>query len=115
MLDFSIYRNYYALMINRELYMKKIRPFIDKPLIKVFSGIRRCGKSVMLELVQKELLAQGIGKEQILALNFESGGDLVLPASMRYTMQSKHAQEITKKGFTFFLMKFRNYTVGKDS
>ncbi len=36
-------------MIKRELYMKRIRPFIGSDLIKVMTGIRRCGKSVMLE------------------------------------------------------------------
>ena len=36
-------------MIKRELYMKRIRPFIGSDLVKVMTGIRRCGKSVMLE------------------------------------------------------------------
>ena len=39
-------------MIKRELYMSRIRPFIGTELIKVMTGIRRCGKSVMLELIQ---------------------------------------------------------------
>ena len=43
-------------MIKRELYMKRIRPFIDTELIKVMTGIRRCGKSVMLSLIQEELV-----------------------------------------------------------
>ena len=42
-------------MIKRELYMSRIRPFIGSDLIKVMTGIRRCGKSVMLELVKQEL------------------------------------------------------------
>lgn len=59
-------------MIDRELYMKKIRPFIDKDIVKVMTGIRRCGKSVMLQLIQQELLNRGIKKTQTLSLNFES-------------------------------------------
>ena len=39
-----------SFMIKRELYMSRIRPFIGTDLIKVMTGIRRCGKSVMLEL-----------------------------------------------------------------
>ena len=39
-------------MIKRELYMSRIRPFIGTELVKVMTGIRRCGKSVMLELIQ---------------------------------------------------------------
>ena len=42
-------------MIKREMYMKRIRPFIGTELIKVMTGIRRCGKSVMLELIKEEL------------------------------------------------------------
>ena len=38
-------------MIKRESYMKKIRPFINSDLVKVLTGIRRCGKSVMLDLI----------------------------------------------------------------
>ena len=43
-------------MIKREMYMKRIRPFIGTELIKVMTGIRRCGKSVMLELIKEELV-----------------------------------------------------------
>lgn len=42
-------------MIQREMYMKRIRPFIGTDLVKVMTGIRRCGKSVMLNLIQDEL------------------------------------------------------------
>ncbi|HQL04988.1 MAG TPA: ATP-binding protein, partial [Treponemataceae bacterium] len=62
-------------MIERESYMQKIRPFMNTPLIKVITGIRRCGKSVMMELIQKELLTRGIFREQVLSLNFESKTD----------------------------------------
>ncbi len=62
-------------MIPRELYMKKLRPFMNTPVVKVFTGIRRCGKSVLLQLVQAELRQQGIREESILALNFESAAD----------------------------------------
>ena len=43
-------------MIKRESYMKKIRPFINSDLVKVLTGIRRFGKSVMLDLIKQELL-----------------------------------------------------------
>ena len=51
--------------------MQRIRPFINKDLIKVFTGIRRAGKSVMLELVKNELKESGIGEENFLCINFE--------------------------------------------
>ena len=58
-------------MIKREIYMDKIRPFIDKDLIKVLTGMRRCGKSVMLQLIQDELKSNGVFQEQIISFNFE--------------------------------------------
>ena len=58
-------------MIERELYMKRIRPFIGNELIKVLTGIRRSGKSVMLELIKQELIKQGIDEQQFISFNFE--------------------------------------------
>lgn len=58
-------------MIKREFYMARIRPFIDGDLIKVLTGIRRSGKSVMLELIKDELRACGVTEEQLVAFNFE--------------------------------------------
>lgn len=58
-------------MIKREIYMQRIRPFMNTDLIKVFTGIRRAGKSVMLELVKNELKEAGINEENFLCVNFE--------------------------------------------
>ena len=59
-------------MINRPSYLAQITPFINAPLIKVITGIRRSGKSTVLKLLQTQLLSQGIDKEQIIYINFES-------------------------------------------
>ena len=59
-------------MIKRELYINRIKPFINGELIKVLTGIRRSGKSVMLELIKEELLTQGVLKEQMISINFEN-------------------------------------------
>jgi len=59
-------------MIKRERYLSKIRFFQNKPIIKVLSGIRRCGKSVLLELIQEDLKNQGVLDEHMLTLNFET-------------------------------------------
>lgn len=58
--------------INRELYMSRIRPFIGSELIKVLTGIRRSGKSVMLELIQRELVASSVNENQFISINFEN-------------------------------------------
>lgn len=59
-------------MIARELYMKQIRPFMNCPFVKVIAGIRRCGKSVVLQLIAEELERRGIAREHIIYMNFES-------------------------------------------
>lgn len=59
-------------MIEREHYMKQIRPFINRPFVKVVAGIRRYGKSVVLQLIAEELERQGVAKEHIVYMNFES-------------------------------------------
>lgn len=61
----------YKTYIPRERYIEKIRPFIGKDLIKVFTGIRRSGKSVMLELIKDELLDSGVKSKNIISINFE--------------------------------------------
>lgn len=58
-------------MIKRESYMKRIRPFIDLDIIKVLTGIRRSGKSVMMELIKEELTGRGIPPSSFISLNFE--------------------------------------------
>jgi len=59
-------------MIIREQYMERIRKLIDTPVIKVIAGMRRCGKSTILKMIQNELYGRGIAKEQIMYINFES-------------------------------------------
>lgn len=58
-------------MVQRELYMEKIRRFINRDIIKVISGVRRCGKSYMLNLIIDELEKQGVDKSNIFLINFE--------------------------------------------
>lgn len=90
-------------MIKRELYMKRIRPFIGSDLIKVMTGIRRCGKSVMLELIKQELIESGVNPTQFISINFED-----LSYSHLQTAQSLHdeitsrAKEIDGKVYLFF-------------
>lgn len=59
-------------MIMREKYMRQIRDFMDKPVIKVITGMRRCGKSALLELTRLELASRGVPPENIITINFES-------------------------------------------
>lgn len=59
------------MLIQRTEYLKKLIAFKDKHLIKVVTGIRRCGKSTLLEIYQKWLREQGVNDSQIISINFE--------------------------------------------
>lgn len=79
-------------MIKRETYLRRIRPFIGGDLVKVMTGMRRSGKSVMLELIKEELVSQRVDPRQFIALNFED---------MRYThlltAQALHDEILQRK------------------
>lgn len=59
-------------MILRTIYIEQVVGFINKPQIKILTGIRRSGKSTVLRLLEKELLQRGVSKQQIIHVNFES-------------------------------------------
>jgi predicted AAA+ superfamily ATPase len=58
-------------MIDRKDYFDRLLGYKDKKIIKVITGIRRCGKSTLLDMYQKYLLKNGIDKSQIISINFE--------------------------------------------
>jgi predicted AAA+ superfamily ATPase len=59
-------------MIHREKYLDKIIPNIDNGFVKIITGVRRSGKSVILQQIQAELLTRGVTEDQIVTMNFES-------------------------------------------
>ena len=59
-------------MIIRPDYINKIKPFIGLEPVKVLTGLRRSGKSVMLQLIQNEISSQGIPESNIISFNFEN-------------------------------------------
>lgn len=59
-------------MKNRDLYLNQLIKFRDKPLIKVITGIRRCGKSTLLSLFHNHLVEHGVSEDHIIRMNFES-------------------------------------------
>lgn len=64
--------------IERQDYLDKLIAFKDKKLIKVITGIRRCGKSTIMEIFRDWLLNNGVSPEQILYLNFEDYDNIEL-------------------------------------
>ena len=59
-------------MIKRQAYLDKIIPFIDKNVIKVITGVRRSGKTVLLSQIRDYLLNSGVEKTRIVYISFES-------------------------------------------
>lgn len=68
-------------ILEREDYINKLKKFKDKHLIKVITGMRRTGKSTLLELFQQYLLENGVNKEQIISINFEEPDNKELKTS----------------------------------
>ncbi len=65
-------------MVTRESYLAKLRQLKDQNVIKVITGIRRCGKSTLLEAFQNELISNGISAQNIIHLNFEERENIYL-------------------------------------
>ena len=90
-------------MIKREAYMSRIRPFIGNELVKVMTGVRRCGKSVMLDLVKEELMESDVAPSQFISINFED-----MSYSHLLTAQALHgevmdrAKDMEGKVYLFF-------------
>lgn len=58
-------------LIERKQYMQQLRNLKDQNIIKVISGVRRCGKSTLLMMFADELINNGVQQEQIQFYNFE--------------------------------------------
>ncbi len=88
-------------MIERKQYLDKLIALKDKQLIKVITGIRRCGKSTLFKLYQDYLLKNGISKEQIQMINFE---DIINEDLQDYKKLYKHILDNSvkdKKNYIF--------------
>ena len=59
------------MVIQRKEYLNKLIAFKDKQLIKIVTGIRRCGKSTLLDIYKEWLKEQGVKESQIIPINFE--------------------------------------------
>lgn len=68
---YTINRNEVMLMLVREKYLRKIRPFYENELIKIIVGIRRSGKSVIMRQIQEEIRKNGVNETHMIFMNFE--------------------------------------------
>lgn len=70
---------------NRTIYLEQLKSFQDTEMIKVITGIRRCGKSSLMKLMANELRTGGVLEEQIIEINFESMRFSDMTAKVFYT------------------------------
>lgn len=87
-------------MISRPLYINSIKPFIGLEPVKVLTGLRRSGKSVMLKLIQKEIEHEGIPQDHFISFNFESF-NTPRTAEALYSVLSQRISAIHGKSFLF--------------
>lgn len=59
-------------MVKRERYLQRIRPFYDSEMVKVITGIRRCGKSTLMQQIIAEIQQRNVADDHIIYINFES-------------------------------------------
>ena len=91
----------------RETYLKRIRGFYhDAGIIKVLTGVRRCGKSCLMLSIQEELIKQGISPAQIITLNLDSKEyqKITNPDALEQTLDALIAEAKQKENHDFFYL-----------
>ena len=95
-------------MVERKEYLDQLWAWKDEQQIKVVTGIRRCGKSVLLKQYQQRLLANGVAPEQIISINFENLDYEPLKDYM--TLYNYLKERLCADKMTYiFLMRFRKF------
>lgn len=90
-------------MIKRKIFIKKIKPFIDKNIIKVLTGLRRCGKSILLSQIKDVIIERGVSPSNIIEYNFEDMKNKhLLDAQSLYDEVRDKIKHIDGKAYLFF-------------
>ena len=89
-------------MIDRPKYVDQIMRYVDTPFVKILTGVRRCGKSTILNLVMERLRDRGdISAEQIVSYRFDSMEYEDLTAKQMY---AELKGRLSKRGKTYFFL-----------
>ena len=87
---------------KREKYLKKIRPFYDSDIIKIITGIRRCGKSCLMKLIIEELKEKGVDDAHIIYLPLDKRGFKMI--STPDELEKKIDEKIYDNGFYYLFI-----------
>lgn len=98
-------------LYHREQYLKKIRPFYDDDLIKVITGIRRCGKSCLMATIAEELRNRGVEDKDIIYLDLDKRGNrsIKTPDQLEGKIESLLADDDFKYLFIDEVQNVRDY------
>lgn len=98
-------------LYHREQYLKKIRPFYDDDLIKVITGIRRCGKSCLMATIAEELRNRGVEDKDIIYLDLDKRGNrsIKTPEQLEKKIESLLADDDFKYLFIDEVQNVRGY------
>ena len=98
-------------LYHREQYLKKIRPFYDDDLIKVITGIRRCGKSCLMATIAEELRNRGVEDKDIIYLDLDKRGNrsIKTPEQLEKKIESLLADNDFKFLFIDEVQNVRDY------
>lgn len=86
---------------NRDLYLARLIAFQDKEVVKVITGIRRCGKSSLMKLMVRHLTENGVEQDQIMQMNFESMEFQKMSATQLYQYVKERIPK-NKRAYLFF-------------
>lgn len=90
------------MQIKREIYLSKIRPYYEIDLIKVLTGIRRCGKSILLKQIIQELIEKGISENSIIYINFEDFEYDEIDTAKKLHELLKEMMKVNQRYYLFF-------------
>ena len=88
-------------MILRPAYINAMEPFIDSPIVKILAGVRRCGKSTILEMLADELIKRGVSKENIIERRYN---EIIYEDYSAKDMYSDLKKYISGKGRCYLLL-----------
>ena len=89
-------------MINRPDYIEALEPFIDKPLVKILAGVRRCGKSTIFEMLKEEFLRRGVSMDHIICKRYT---EMDIPENITAKqMYDELAAAMAGKGHCYLLL-----------
>ena len=104
-------------LIPRQEYLDTLTRFQDKQLIKVVTGIRRCGKSTLFELYQEHLRSEGVPDRQILSINLEDGdyGGVETGAQLYEYVKSRLSPGVKTYVFLDEVQRVENFQIAVDA